>query len=498
MSDSETPKMSTATKAAAIAVAGMLIGIITTVVTCIQVQNPDPAPSPSPSVSASASPSPSPAPSASVTPIPSPSVSPSASPSAAPSPSPSPSASAAPSPSPSPSPTTPAPGTLAFSVLKGGFQTFRIDQPSGSQLTAGVKVYEIRTVNTLSPSFKGARVGAWEDPLVPVTAIDSTKSYIVKFSPTASGTYTILGRQVQITMLAATYKHPAPFYMELQFDQVRKAHGFADSGTDLPKTALVNALYRSVYREYAVEPIKQYAAVPTTNLDNLSTFGASFRQTVLTGNIYPPCLMGPNNATAPGSDLVNVLQTAAPDGWFYTFDEGEGTQDALALSITKTVKLAGGRTYITRQWKTEFDAYVDLFIPVINWFDQPGRIAKASYGGKYGLYTSCMANGNCANQTDPTKVSPRTVFPGMVIEDTDGPAQFVKYSLDQGAKILLYFNGTQKLPTAWADGGQYNEGGNGDGTLVYKCPDKDEACPSLRLVKIGQAYQDYAKKLAGF
>jgi hypothetical protein len=53
----------------------------------------------------------------------------------------------------------------------------------------------------------------------------------------------------------------------------------------------------------------------------------------------------------------------------------------------------------------------------------------------------------------------------------------------------LYFNTTQRLPTAWEAGGQYNEGGNGDGTLLYPGTDGNPWA-SLRLKRLYRGLQD--------
>lgn len=390
----------------------------------------------------------------------------------------------------------PAPSVVGASlkrVMQNEVLGFIVRQPKGTEIPTGATVFEIKTVKTLMPSFKGARVGDHEDPLVPATSIDPTKSYWVDFKPTATGSYKILGTTVSVEMTAQVYKQTIPFYMELQFNQVSKAHGLADEGTTLTARGALNKKYRDLYREHGIEPIKQAIVWTPADLNQYSAQGASYKQTVIDGAIAPPCLLGPTPGRLPTQAQVQLLQTAAPTGWFYAWDEGEGTLDDEALTAAKTIKGFGGRVYITRQWSSVFAPFVDLFVPVFNFLQDPYKVSLTAYAGNFGTYVSCMSNGNCVNKTDATQVAAKTQFPMMVLDAPFGEAKrFVTESAALGAKMLLYFNGTQRLPTAWADGGQYNEGGNGDGNLVYNCG--DNACGSLRMKQIRLGLQDVARQ----
>lgn len=456
--------MTTKEKTTSLAILAALAGIITLITQCVNEQgatDATPSPTASPNVLVSASPSSSPT--------------------------------SSPSPTPSASATTEVADKKV--LMKNEVLSLIIRKPTELTYPSQALVFEIRTVKTLIPSFKGARVGDWEDPLVPVTEVSSLKDYWVDFKPTAPGIYRVLGKQIEISFSDQVYSSPVPFYMELGFNLVSQAHGLADEGTTLAARAALNAKYRALYRSHGIEPIKQAINWIPSDLNQYSSFGASYIQTVVEGAIYPPCLLGPTPDRAPTLSEAQRLMSAAPNGWFYPWDEGEGTLDAPALERIKLIKSYGGKIYTTRQFSDAFAPYVDIFIPVINWFNQPGKVPAISYGGKYGLYTSCMANGNCQNVTDASLVRDRTPFPAMVIETgmTDAK-KFVIDSVKAGAKVLLYFHGNLKLPTAWKDGGQYNEGGNGDGTLTYPCPDNQNACPSIRLKMLRDGLQEAARK----
>jgi hypothetical protein len=388
---------------------------------------------------------------------------------------------------------TPSPSKLAsIKLMQGEVYGLIIRKPTGSEIPAGATVFEIKTVNTLIPSFKGARVGAYEDPLVPTTLIDPKKNYWVDFVPPISGSYVILGQTLSFEYTNQIYKQTVPFYMELQFNQVSKAHGLADEGSTLAARGAINKKYRDLYRAHGIEPIKQAIIWTPSDLNQFSAQGASYRQTVLDGAIAPPCLLGPTPGIIPTAAQINLLKSAAPNGWFYAWDEGEGTLDDQAFAAAKNIKDNGGKVYLTRQWSSRFASVVDLFIPVFNFLQDPSKVPLSAYNGNFGTYVSCMSNGNCVNQSDANLVAPATKFPMMVLDAPFGDAKrFVTESIALGAKVLLYFNGTQKLHTAWADGGQYNEGGNGDGTLVYPCG--DNACPSLRMKQIRQGLYDAAR-----
>ena len=383
----------------------------------------------------------------------------------------------------------------ALFALKGETLGIEIRGASGVELPAGAHAFEIKTVETKIPSFKGARVGTYEDPVVPVSAITAGGNYWVDYPVARDAepgieTVRIAGRDFTLTVVDAEIptNPTVPLYMELQSRQTVIAHGLEEN---VVVQGPLTKKYVDLYREHRIEPIKQaITQYPTEDLDQWGQFGASWRQLVLDGAIAPPCLFGPDFWRDPDVNMLHRIATQVPNGWIYAWDEGEynAYMTGLALARVQMLKreVPNTRLMITRQESPDFRPYIDEFTPVLDWFKQPGMMQD--YTKTYGLYTSCMAQGNCKDQTAESAEGP-TGTPMMVL---DAPAVHTRafpvmiYSM--GASYGLYFNGTQNLPTAWAPGGLYNEGGNGDGTLVYPCG--DGPCASLRMKHLRQGMND--------
>ena len=298
--------------------------------------------------------------------------------------------------------------------------------------------YSLKPVTTLQPSFKGARVGEYLDIAVP----GGTDYYVEGPAPRSF-----------------------PAYAEIQFDRVAKAWGLADEGSTLKERAKRVQECIDWARECGIEPIKQAINLYPMDWDQFKDYGASFRQLVLTGNIYPPCVAGPTPNITPPVAWLQKVDAAIRSGelpvgsWIYAWDEGEGDEAATKLAKDRCEYIKryapNVKVKITRRWSADFAPYVDVFFPVFELWDSKST----------GLYGSCMAQGSCTNGVQGTP----TGTPMMVLDAPKGHAYaypIVAYAL--GAKECLYYCLTESMPTALMAGGQYFAGGNGDGTLLYK------------------------------
>lgn len=343
-----------------------------------------------------------------------------------------------------------------------------------------VEVFEEMTVTTSIPSFKGAPTGAIEDPLFPVARLRSGVNYWVDVTPLKQGSFALSlgGKTTQVRGLSRLMPRvPShPIYAELQFAQIARAHGMADEGSTLAARCLLVAQYRELLRMHRVEPIKsyvsQYPPVANGKLDLDGTFAAygkacTLRGQVFDGAIAPPMLWGMNVTQPPSSALLAAVKASRDAGEIpalsmaYVWDEGE-LDPALSATALDRAKAAKPYldTFITRRPSDTFRPFITSFCPVQNWLTSSMNPECS--------YASCMANGNCANHTSADQVAPATGYPMQVLDAPDVQARaFPLVSYSAGAKMSLYFNTTQNLPSAWAVGGLYSEGGNGDGTLLY-------------------------------
>lgn len=402
----------------------------------------------------------------------------------------SPTPSSSPSPLPSASPSSTPTGTSQI-VLKGvvGETVSAVFAPSTAiaSLAPGVRAYEIQKVTTLVPSFKGAAVGDYEDPLKPVTSLEAGKRYWVEVTLTAPGT-SALGFVTAVTKPGPM--KTVPFYMELQFNQIAKAHNLPDEGSTLAARCALALKYVQLLRAHGVEPIKQHplvsaqAANGVLDLDGyFPAQGCTFRQLVLNGAIAPPMIFtwSPSASDAQITATKASLSSLPVDSWSYVWDEGEPAMDAQSLAQAKRYKTSGLKLMQTHRYSADFAPYIDWFCPVVN-FAPFSRTPEC-------LYTSCMANATCQNTT-ADKVGTPTGHPMMVLDAPSGHAvAFPLVMAKLGAARGLYFNSTQMLPTAWNPGGLYSEGGDGDGTLLYPGTD-GLPWPSLRLKRLYRGLQD--------
>lgn len=350
----------------------------------------------------------------------------------------------------------------------------------------GLKVFEMKTVTTSQPSYKNAPVGPHYDGLLPASDVCPRKLYWVDLEiprDQLPGAYqfTVSGLTVKYTVWKMTIpeKPSLPIYMELTSRQVRIAEGKPDHVSHEGAAA---KLYSKLYRDHRIEPIKQDITVNPAiangkiDLNRWKEFGASFKELVLDGAIAPPMILRWVPEQRPAASLLQAVQASLnagelPQGsWAYLWDEQE---------LMAGVKAEGkARAEIIRQyapglkimvtWREDpaLITLIDHFAPVLDWYES--QATQPRWG-----YTSCMAQGSCTTGGATPSGTPMMVLDAPAVHFRAFPS--VLYV--SGAVRGLYYTGTKMVTTAWTN--QFNEGGNGDGTLVYP-----GAAASIRLKEI--------------
>lgn len=341
--------------------------------------------------------------------------------------------------------------------------------PANAQLS----FFEVRNVETKMPSYKGARVGAYGDALLPTTTLTQGKTYWVDVKALAPGTISLFG-----VIIAFVYnvKHswPFPFYMEMQFAQIARAHGLADVGETFTQRVALAKKYAGWLRAHGIEPIKHAPTVyPSVGAWETNTL--AWRELVLDGRIHPPCLFGPAPTLPPSAELLHAIRDAIvsgklpKDSFVYPWDEGEGNISDTKNALTRVTYIRTETSDVLRQAITRRPdpAFGNVtFIPVQNLAARKGVGLMLP---NFWMYGSCMANGNCQNNLIPESVAPQTQFPGFAIDnDRTDLEDFVEDIWLYGASAGLYYNSTESMPTAFEPGGQYKFGNNGDGNFFYK------------------------------
>jgi hypothetical protein len=278
---------------------------------------------------------------------------------------------------------------------------------------------------------------------------------------------------IEVINWAIPTKASFPFYVEVESRQVYFAHGLGESNITTAHSTMVKR-YHALMRAHRIEPMKHamsgiYPAVSggVLNLDHLSQVGASHRQLMLEGNIAPPILWGPANSIPPSETLLKAVEAALkagqlpPETMVYAWDEGWRTLDNETRTRVELIKTHAPslKVLVTRFDEAMFRQFVDVFVPNADAFRQPGWPSETVK--PYGLYLSCMSQGKCVNGTAVNRTGTPLYLVGAATELRAVPHIFDVLEAGMG----LYFNSTQKLTTAWTD--QLNEGGFGDGTLLY-------------------------------
>lgn len=407
--------------------------------------------------------------------------------------------------------------TGGFIVQATGLGCYTVTAPSGLTLSP----YEMRTVTTTQPSHSKAIVGKHYDPLMPVTQLCAGKWYWLDVTPDS----TLAGKQLvgplaglALTVSVAAWTMPAlpsvPLYVGMSSWALVLGHKMPSSigvGVQGPLTQK----YVDLFRAHRLEPDGQRVVDPavksdgTVDLDMWSTYGASYRQLVLTNALAPVNMASPTNI---GTNWLTAAQLAAWDktvvatpalagSWAYVTDEPSdlaGTVTRLQLVRANAPHV---KTMVTTEPTTQLLGLVDYFVNVFEYFKQPGHWTDYTKAPNYWLYGSCMSHGSCSNGT----VGTLTGSPDLMLDE---PTVFARafpavvYTL--GAKAGLYYSSVAAYGSLDPWTSQYQFGGNGDGQLVYpciksampECPD-EYGVPSIRMKMLRQGMNDveWAKHL---
>lgn len=395
------------------------------------------------------------------------------------SPDPSPGPSMAPSPSPSSSPRA----DLVLHAMRGEVLGRELVVKSCDPLPVGFEVFEIRRIRTLVPSFQGVTVGDYDDPLVPaVDPCSLSRVWVDVAAPQTAGVYTyrVYGNTIDLRVIDEQIpaRPTIPFYVAVG-SNVHLAHGLPDT---VSNQGPMIQKYSAMIRAHRIEPFGQNItnyprldANGNIDFDYWSQFGGSFRQLVLDGSIAPPMVLRWVPSERPSTALLRAFQSAIqaqqlPWGsWYYLWDEQESLPttkpEALARAQNADTYAPSLSVMVTWRHDPNFAPYVNTFMPSFEFWT----------GQENGAYVSCMAQGSCTSAVGTPSGTPMMLIDSPRIHQRAFPVAVQA----MGARVGLYYMSTLRLRTSWDPGGQWNEGGNGDGTLLYTCA--NGPCASLRL-----------------
>ena len=371
---------------------------------------------------------------------------------------------------------------------------------SGSAQTP-IRFYRMLPFVTEHPSFHGAHVGAYPDPLVPAD----------RFCPSirGGGDAWILGEfqipsdldpgdyetsvtgpgRVSIKLKVWGMKIPdqpaVPLYAELTSYYLLLGH----YGRWHEGEAALSRKYMASMLKHRILPFKNWVqGIPvqgkTAFLRNAE--GVASENTYYSTVVEPmPDWAGlsvpfPRPPRA-GRDFENyfgaVRRALKSEGWLdrsyvYLWDEPEASEFKALEAAAKGVHRAAPdlRVLVTTKYRKDLAKSVDIFVPLMDHFDFPGNPSPEVYrswqknGKEFWLYASCMSHG-CEGGVS-------SGAPDWVI---DRPGTFIRSqawvaSLYHADGLLYYSvnNGYRNFEHGhdpWTDLWEF--GGNGDGTLYY-------------------------------
>lgn len=359
------------------------------------------------------------------------------------------------------------------------------------------ELFELVGVETINPSWEGARVGTYFDALMPTDSFSRASLARVKIPRDATpGTYTIMGKVVRIEDMLLPEKPAMPMYMELASQKCLDARFQATNTQDWSEQVWITKEYIQLLRDYWIEPTKHTVTYYPSNLEQYS-----WRELAFDGAIAPPLIW----AGTPGGSLneswIRSVAAVAPLGsMFYGIDEagtgpsGVSVEQALARMLELKEAAPGMKVMQTGVWHPEYEDYNrhEISFNSVSVYTDQYLSEGIPVQGEYG---SCMATGNCVNTSQP---NPRRTphYPVHVLEggyEDDWKASIIR-AYEKGLDYYMHFSANLRLTTCWEPGGLYNEGGNGDGTQIYYHPETGLPLPSMRLVAYHEALQEVTKR----
>ena len=403
--------------------------------------------------------------------------------------------------------------TLTFMIKAEGSGCFPmsvIKEPTtSSPRPLEISFFALPEVTTAHPSFSGAAVGQYLDPVVPLPSDSrlclearNKESWflgevrIPKGHPI--GLFPLKIRVAQQTIDIALTVWPMtipdepalPAYSELTPWFLVLGH----YGEWHENEAGLAKLYTAAMLEHRIIPLKSIIARPqeegplsqrSLNLTELPSSRSSFT-TVVLGNrpswaYYDFPTVGANGTTAinfaKAESYFSAIQNSIPAlhregrALVYLWDEPKKAAFKELLKLSKLVKERAPslKQLVTTTYSPQLEHSVDIFAPVMDQFDSQGFPAPSDYrnlqakGHEVWWYVSCMSHG-CDALGD-------SGVPDMVI---DRPSSYIRsigwlsmrYSID----AFLYYsmnNGFQFSPKRDPWKSLWDFSGNGDGTLFY-------------------------------
>lgn len=303
---------------------------------------------------------------------------------------------------------------------------------------------------------------------------------------------------VMITLVRNSIKLPTkpwvPLYIGLNPSGYSRLLG-VDSAVSKqgPVVAAAVALMRAHLAEPFSQYITTYPKVQGGNilLDDWKEWQGSFRQLVLDGAIAPPCLVQaqpPAGGDTLSDAYLSAVQTGLRAGtlpvgsWGYGWDEDQLGAPGQALARINRIKSLASLLAVraTREQDDQFTS-VDSFIPLIDWFRQPGHVQV--YRKDFGLYTSCMAQGSCSGPVRNPSGAPMLVADAAPVHALAFPVMAAAL----GASHSLYYSATEAIGT----GLNYVSNGNGDGQLLYVGAKTVYPSVRLKLLREGMFMAEY-------
>jgi len=406
-------------------------------------------------------------------------------------------------------PTPPDPITPDLILLKG--ETSEIRVASGCPTLTppaglSIELFEYKSVTTTHPSYIGATIGAQKDALVPcVIGLEGAWIDVTAARDATPGVYKLGAYNVLVLNAALPTQPTMPFYGEIVSATVWQLENIPDDGQHNMQKAQAIKDWSTFLRKHRIEPIKQWIKTYSpSNLESDPAPGADFLSVIVKDAIAPPMLVRYESTSTPSVASLQALEAAIQSGkipssaWGYVRDEGQLGPDGKTSQPNLAALLQKSALY--RQYAPSMKQYstwveipelapLDGTWPVAEWFLDPRFTVP--YTKPYGLYVGCMSQGRCA----PGPASNPTGTPLMVLDSPEIHQMIfpvMAYAL--GAQRAMYYRLDKKIKTAFQLDGQYDEGGHGDGTMLYY-QGGPQASARLKAIRYGSNSVEYLKLL---
>lgn len=354
-------------------------------------------------------------------------------------------------------------------------------------------------IRTEHPSFPGARVGAWSEVVIPLSASNCATVQHGWAEVTAPGTLTL--GSATLTVSAHAHALPAspaiPLLVEISQSYLQSGHFGGYGGQE----ALLAKLHGDVLQAHRLAAMKSWVVYPqATSSGALDLSGPiGFQATVLDRTLGGPVSFP--NAPDTVKNGVEVTPASAVEvttrnlgltgrSFFYSVDEPADAAmadpaGALHTLLTQQKTQAPSVLRMVTKHRNPawpVDPLIDVYAPVINDFDNaydtrtyPGPAAYA--GKRVWLYPSCVSNGctTCDGEVEGRQCYGAGTDRGTpdLVLDRPGVHAFALYGVAlkyaPTVSALLYYNAVEleRLRDARPWQNPWAFGGNLDGQLQF-------------------------------